>query len=420
MEYTIGEVDKVSNDKDNDYPATAVTTWSGYVYQGKIALYHALKLINQGDLDFELQLDSSDDFAIYKNGKLTSAHQVKAKVGIYRSVYSSALEKSAAIEFDRTAGISRYFHVSVKIDDANDHIAANGETVKFYPYGTNKYCGLGEIEGLTKEIIQKIFTSRCITVSEKLLKHNYCLLSEKISTKAIEIHRMVQVDKNKANQAAHENRITAKSLLDDIINQNPYNDTAYYATALKADLHNHLENRLDQNLAGMSDDAYARARKLFDHIRAIEIGEMKALCQLIKPSERFSTIQKADIRRYSELIEAMNVEPIFKQIPHYLDKSKTFYLPTALDLPLIDDHEGCTSDLLEEMESNGDLLKLLFEYNHLIPSRSTKSFIINTKYTNSDDLSNQDVIARIDSNITKSLCLSIITKEEAEARLNDK
>jgi len=28
----------------------------------KFALYHCLKMINQGDVEFELQLDSSDDF----------------------------------------------------------------------------------------------------------------------------------------------------------------------------------------------------------------------------------------------------------------------------------------------------------------------------------------------------------------------
>jgi hypothetical protein len=75
-----GEEHKVSDNTDKNYPATAITTWSGFVYQGKIALYHCLKMINQGDVDFELQLDSSDDFAIYKSGVLTSAHQVKAKI----------------------------------------------------------------------------------------------------------------------------------------------------------------------------------------------------------------------------------------------------------------------------------------------------------------------------------------------------
>ncbi|MGV8843580.1 MAG: ABC-three component system protein [Pseudomonas sp.] len=410
----------MSDNMECEYPATAITTWSGFVYQGKIALYHCLKLINQGYVDFELQLDSSDDFAIYKNDALTSAHQVKAKIGKYHSGYAEALEKSSVIEFDRIKGVSRYFHVSVQLDNTNDYTGTNGELVQFYVYGSNNYCGLGEIEGLTKEVIRQICNSKSITLSEDLLNYNYCLLSEKISSKAMAIHRLVQDYREKANKAAYENRVTAQSLLDDILTKNPYSNTEYYAVDLKARLYSHLEERLDQALPSMTDEMYARARRLFEHIRITDASELKTLCQLMKPSERFSSIQKADIRRYSGLIEAMNVEPILKQFPHYLDGEKRFYLPTALDLPLLDDREGCTSDLLGEIESNEDLLKLLFEYNHLIASRSKGSFTINTKYTHPDDLTVQKVKDRIDSNITKSFCLSIMTKEDAEALLNDK
>ncbi|MNJ13267.1 hypothetical protein D3C77_74750 [compost metagenome] len=408
------------NVKNKDYPATAVSTWSGYVYQGKIALYHSLKLIHQGDLDFELQLDSSDDFAIYKSGELVSAHQVKAKIGTYRSEYIEALEKSSAVEYDRAKGVSRYFHVSVQLNDTDDYTGKNNELVQFYSYGNNKYCGLGEIEGLTKSVIKEICSSNSILLTDGLLHYNYCLLSEKISTQAVAIHRMVQVDRKKANKAAYESRITAQSLIDDIINENPYNNTEYYAIDLRAKLYSHLEDRLDQALPGMSDASYGRARRLYEHIRDSEASDMKTLCQLIKPSERFSSIQKADIRRYSGLIEDMSIEPIFKQFPHYLDSDKRFYLPTALDLPFVDDHEGCTADLLGEMDTNGDLLKLLFEYNNLIPSRSSESFVINTKFTHTNDLDDQQVRDHIDSNILKSFCLSIVTKEDAEARLNDK
>lgn len=410
----------MGDNMEREYPASAITTWSGFVYQGKIALYHCLKMINQGDADFELQLDSSDDFAIYRNGALASAHQVKAKIGKYRSGYVEALEKSAVIEFDRTKGISRYFHVSVQLDNTDNYTEKNGEIVQFYAYGSNKYCGLGEIEGLTKELIRQICNSKSITLSEDLLNYNYCLLSEKISSKSVAIHRLVQCDREKANKAAYENRVTAQSLLDDILTKNPYNSTEYYAVDLKARLYHHLEERLDQALPSMSDEMYARALRLFEHIRITDASELKTLCQLMKPSERFSSIQKADIRRYSGLIEAMNIEPILKQFPHYLDGEKTFYLPTALDLPLLDDCEGCTSDLLGEMESNENLLKLLFEYNNLIASRSMESFIIDTKYTHPDDLTDQEVKDRINSNITKSFCLSIMTKEDAEALLDDK
>ncbi|GFZ62406.1 hypothetical protein PSE10A_49170 [Pseudomonas amygdali pv. eriobotryae] len=73
-------------------PNSAISSWSGFVYQGKVALYYSLKLLTEGVRDFELQLDSTDDFAIYKDGKLLSAHQVKAKVGSTRGSYTSALK----------------------------------------------------------------------------------------------------------------------------------------------------------------------------------------------------------------------------------------------------------------------------------------------------------------------------------------
>jgi len=405
---------------DQDYPATAVSTWSGYVYQGKIALYHCLSLINQGDTDFELQLDSSDDFAIYRDGTLVSAHQVKAKIGKYRSAYIEALKKSSAIEFDRAKGISRYIHVSVKLDDTSAYVGVNKEIVQFYTYGKNKHCGLGEIEALTKDVITKICQARSITLSEDLLNYNYCLLSEKISTKAVEIHRLVQNDRLRANQAAYESRISARNLLDEILTKNPYNSTEYFAVDLRARLCNYLEDRLDQTLPDINDEIYARARRLFEHIRGTNSNALRSLCQLMKPSERFSSIQKIDIRRYCGLIEEMNIEPILEQFPHYLDSDNKFYLPTALDMGSPDEQNACTSELLNEMENNENLLKLLFEYNHLIASRSTSTLVINTKYTRPDDLTDHAVTDRIDSNITKSLCLSIITKQDAEARLNDK
>lgn len=71
----------MSDEEARKYPHSAISTWSGFVYQGKVALYHCLKLINADDSGFELQLDSTDDFAIYKGDKLISAYQVKAKIG---------------------------------------------------------------------------------------------------------------------------------------------------------------------------------------------------------------------------------------------------------------------------------------------------------------------------------------------------
>lgn len=404
-------------DDDEKYPASAISSWSGFVYQGKVALYHSLKLIYDDDLDFELQLDSSDDFAIYKNGKLHTAHQVKAKISKYRSGYTTALEQSTLIEYDKIKGTTRYFHVSVQLNNTDDHKGASGETVKFYRYGDSYYCGLGEIEGLTKGLIKNICEKQSITVSDNLINFNYCLLSEKISTIAIYCHKLNQVDGVREARAAYDNRIKASSLLADLLNENPYQNRDYYAVELKARLLTHLEERLDQALPTMSDATYERARRLCEHIRETPINELKTLCQMMKPSERFQDVQTNDIRRYTKLIQAISVEPIFNHLPHYLDSDNRFYVPTALD---VDESEECESDMIREMKNNGDLLRLLFEYNHLIASKAEASFTFNTKFTNSDDFDNKQATEKCESNITKSLCISVITKDEAEDRLNDK
>lgn len=111
------------------------------------------------------------------------------------------------------------------------------------------------------------------------------------------------------------------------------------------------------------------------------------------------------------------MEPIFNHLPHYLDNENRFYVPTALD---VDESKECESDMINEMKNNGALLRLLFEYNHLIASKAEASFTFNTKFTNADDYDNKQTTEILASNITKSLCISVMTKDEAEGRLNDK
>lgn len=371
--------------KEEQYPNSAISTWSGFVYQGKIALYHCLSLIYEGDLDFDLQLDSTDDFAVYKNGKLISAHQVKAKVGNYRSSYLSALEKAGEIEGDRVKGSSRYIHVSVDVKDTSDFIAVSGEVVKFYAYGSQKYCGLGDIEDLTKELIVKICSQREIILSERVIKTNYCLISEKISSQSIEIHRKNQVGGVSENKAAYIFTINAQDILLDIINNNPDADLEYFALELRQELYEHLESRLDQALPQISEYQYQKAKKLFEHLHDLNSIQLQHLCQLMKPSERFSKIQKIDIRRYSILIESIYKSPIYKGLPHYIDKEHEFYIPTALSLNDKDESDDCIVQIKQEAKRNKDLLYLLYEYENLIAAQAPESFIVETKITEVSD-----------------------------------
>lgn len=407
----------MSDEEASKYPHSAISTWSGFVYQGKVALYHCLKLINDGNEEFELQLDSTDDFAIYQSGKLVSAHQVKAKIGDYRSNYKDALQKSAEISLDRIPGTKRFFHISQPIENHDDYISSNGERVEFYAYGSLRHCGLESIESLTRALIRDIFKRRSVVFDEDLVDANYRLLSDKISSQALTIHARIQNDGDTQRRAAYENRLSSASIFNDVVNANPYERKDFYAIELKTRLHDYLENRLAESLPGMSDSDYQRARRIYEHIKLSEGNDFNTLCQLMKPSEKYSRIQDGDIRRYSDLLHEICIEPILKRLPHYLDRDNKFYAPTALLLLEPSDKKYCTSEIIKEIKENEELGNLLFEFNNLIAARSIESFAINTKYTDSRDAISNEARERIDSNITKSLCISILTKDDAEARL---
>lgn len=62
----------------------AMPSWSGYVYQGEIAIYTCLCIINNCNFvitdwsTYELEIESLEDFSIKINGEYHSIHQVKA------------------------------------------------------------------------------------------------------------------------------------------------------------------------------------------------------------------------------------------------------------------------------------------------------------------------------------------------------
>ena len=74
----------------------ASPSWSGFNYQGKVALYYSLLQINalpvQTDLSkLSLVLEDNEDFEVRDNGTFVSFHQVKAYNTSSYSKYSDAL-----------------------------------------------------------------------------------------------------------------------------------------------------------------------------------------------------------------------------------------------------------------------------------------------------------------------------------------
>ncbi|SUB63853.1 Uncharacterised protein [Plesiomonas shigelloides] len=90
----------------------ASPSWSGFNYQGKVALYYALKQINSMPVgsDFSnhsLMLEDNEDFEIRLDGSPVSFHQVKAYNSSSYSKYSDALLEISLELYKKTNVIGR-------------------------------------------------------------------------------------------------------------------------------------------------------------------------------------------------------------------------------------------------------------------------------------------------------------------------
>jgi len=134
---------------------TAAATWSGFIYQGKVALYHVLQLLNtdQDALNYSLQLDSLEDFAIVDADiNPITLHQVKAMKSHLYSAYKDAFDKleQRLITFPCNGA---YFHVSTQNEKTDAQIKAIHPTINIYNYGGNSFCQLKDINRLCEEQI---------------------------------------------------------------------------------------------------------------------------------------------------------------------------------------------------------------------------------------------------------------------------
>jgi hypothetical protein len=81
-------------------PHSAIPSWSGYIYQGKIAFYEVLRVIkknleedeNYDFSNYSLEVEWQEDFAIKVGNNYKSIHQVKAYAeGTSPTQYNDAL-----------------------------------------------------------------------------------------------------------------------------------------------------------------------------------------------------------------------------------------------------------------------------------------------------------------------------------------
>lgn len=97
----------------------ASPSWSGFNYQGKVALYHALTVINQKPLgddlsNLSLMLENTEDFEILDAGVAKTLHQVKAYNSASYSKYANALLE-ITLEIYKNNNVTGFIHTWKKI-----------------------------------------------------------------------------------------------------------------------------------------------------------------------------------------------------------------------------------------------------------------------------------------------------------------
>lgn len=145
-------------------PHTAIPTWSGFIYQGRVALYYILKQLNtktENEInELVLQIDSIEDFTILKSiatGGHTpiSMHQVKA---VKSSLYSTYKEDFEQLEGKWTAiglqTVEAFFHLATQNEKTKAQIEILHPNMKIYEYEKSaESCSLEDIDLKIKEQI---------------------------------------------------------------------------------------------------------------------------------------------------------------------------------------------------------------------------------------------------------------------------
>lgn len=141
---------------------SAADSWSGFIYQGKVALYHVLRLLIEEpqSVNYHLQLDSLEDFAIVDEDiNPISLHQVKALGNHLYSSYEAAfikLEERLAM-YPCTGA---YFHLAIENQKSIAQIKAIHTTIDIYQYKEgDTFCSLNSIDQRIENLISSYYVA---------------------------------------------------------------------------------------------------------------------------------------------------------------------------------------------------------------------------------------------------------------------
>ncbi|MDP3845890.1 MAG: hypothetical protein Q8R10_05635 [Pseudomonas sp.] len=406
-------------------PHTAAPTWSGFIYQGHLALYHSIDCLIKG-MNFTLQIDSIDDFSIIVNGQAVSTHQVKALSNNKRTTYLEALEKAACTSMLCTASTKRYLHTSVPLDDTTSHQGANGNTVEFYSYEGSDYCPLHEVEGAIKRKINSYLALSGLPSSTFLIDLKFYALHSLISSQVVYIHACCQDDLMTAADAAFTQTISSAKMGELLaLSAEHEDDLIYQRYKAKLAITESIYNYTNSMASNGKKEAITRINSVYDKIKELSDESFTWLWKSLCLGSPAYSVSQNSVYDYIDIIYEIDRNPLHDgRPPYYKCKSENFYLPTSISTANPRRENIFSENLMDQIKRDPDLIDILYEFQWLIAGNSTdfsptERFCATTGSTRAaveDDFFDATLDRK---KITKALDAIIISKDSAKAKIDD-
>lgn len=389
-------MNKVAKKIDPESVHSAISSWSGFVYQGKVALYHVVKLLNKataGVADYSLQLDSLEDFAIMNNAVPISLHQVKALKSTSYNTYQSAFKKLCKKSADHTK-IETFFHTAQRILDKNiTEIQDAHKPMEIYHYGTKPNCPLDEIDAVITEQITEYYKNfkPAFDSYENAVKTRH-YLDAIVQTKVINIHHKIHLGLHSENALAYREVIPFQKFLE-VLNE----DTAdritgpsYYLNRTQADLNRYYQEYCFELSEEPLDDCKLKLNNFSVFINTLKADELVTLIRRIIPHRSFAldtitdykdnNIQQDEIKQsfFKCLMELKEISPLdHKDLSWVINQDK--YVPTAINWTQEYSKKACENVIKNILNTD---LELPFEITSLI----TANINVSSIYTAASDI----------------------------------
>jgi hypothetical protein len=416
--------------------SVAVASWSGFIYQGKVALYSAIQLLIDDSLSnsYELKVEHLDDFAIFNDKTALYIHQVKSTKSTYRSSYNKALNQAAAVISDHfNIDTQRFFHVSVDIGDFTNH-SHNGKTVSFFKYHDGKlFVPPDEIDGMLKEIISNYLNKNLLINSPELVSHKFDKLNSLLAQRVNYAHAQNQ----KYDLSQYESTDCSPIYFSEIID-------CLASVVLDFKDKKHLLFRFKNQFIQVIDEFAGFYEEENSDELEYELFHLSTCKEIISNLDsrllerlyisldptNFSIESDMGIVVLQRYLNIINKLPLFKSnnnLPHYLNTKYDKYIPSCIEL------NGMSKKMLvnkldkhlSELRSNTTLLNILFEFDNLIVEINESSFKVSEfskpKATHNgdciDDVNNNEFIT-LKNNIIKAKNIRFVSVETAKGEIN--